>query len=96
MISLIHVDFFDHSAYMREQVIIALTCPLNRWATKVEWSQKLRRPVDDNDLFQNPQWLVDHFIQYGGAEAFAKRRPEFVRKKKVEVVVPDPDPEYWI
>ena len=90
------VDFFDQASYSREQITIALLCPLNRWATKKKWSERLGRTVDDNDLFKNPNWLVEHFIENGSAEEFAKRRPEFLRKREIKVQVPDPDPEFVI
>ncbi len=62
---------FDHRGYTMEQVIEALTCPVNRHATRVKHS------CTDYDLFKNPQWLLDNYIENGGAEGFAKRREEY-------------------
>ena len=61
----------DHEKYMSEQVRIALTCHINRHMTRLE------HKCSDQDLFEHPEWLLDHFIANGGAEAFAKRRAEF-------------------
>lgn len=90
------VDHFDLSSYNMEQRTIALLCPLNRWATKEEWAKKLGRDITDEDLLRNPDWLMQHFNENGGAEEFAKRRPEFLRKREIKEVVPGPDPEYAI
>ncbi|OGZ67645.1 MAG: hypothetical protein A3C58_01045 [Candidatus Staskawiczbacteria bacterium RIFCSPHIGHO2_02_FULL_34_10] len=50
------------------QVVEALTCPLNRSMTMVEHS------CDEWELFRNPDLLINHYVKFGGAEAFAKRR----------------------
>ena len=62
---------FDHHGYTMEQVIEALTCPVNRHATRVQHS------CNDYELFKNPQWLLDNYIHNGGAEGFARRRDEY-------------------
>ena len=51
-----------------QQVIEALTCPLNRAMTMVE------RSCDEWTLFKHPEWLVQHYIENGGATAFAACR----------------------
>jgi hypothetical protein len=55
-----------------EEAIIALTCPVNRDCTRRE------RLCDDFALFENPDWLLDHFSKNGGTEEFKKRREEFL------------------
>lgn len=64
---------FDMSQYSREQIMEALNCPVNRHCTRVE------HDCDDWDLQKNPNWLVKHFIDNGGAVAFAQKRKEFIR-----------------
>lgn len=64
---------FDMTAYNREQIIEALNCPVNRHATRVE------HKCDDWALHEHPEWLIEHFIRNGGAEAFAQRRKDFQR-----------------
>ncbi|MFA6227556.1 MAG: hypothetical protein WC631_03750 [Candidatus Paceibacterota bacterium] len=64
----------DHEKYMEEQIRIALTCHVNRHMTRVEHN------CTDQDLFEHPEWLIDHFIANGGAVAFAQRRKEFEEK----------------
>ena len=56
--------------YKHAQVMEALSCPVNRDATRKE------RNCDDLVLFDHPEWLVEHYIKYGGAAAFARRREE--------------------
>ena len=51
-----------------KQLVEALTCPVNRYATMVEHS------CDEWELFHHPDWLVMHYVENGGAEAFAKKR----------------------
>jgi hypothetical protein len=50
------------------QAVEALTCPVNRFATMREHS------CNEYELFLHPEWLIEHYAKYGGAEAFAKRR----------------------
>ena len=64
---------FDLAAYTRDQLIDAMTCPLNRHATRVEHG------CNDFDLHKHPEWLMEHYIRCGGAKAFEKRRGEYVR-----------------
>ena len=61
---------FDAQRYNQDQVVEALTCPVNRHCTRVEHN------CDDWELFQHPEWLLDHFITNGGAVAFSKHREE--------------------
>ena len=84
---------FDLSGYNLQQAKIALLCPLNRMTTKAEYAQKLNREITDMDLFQNPDWLLEHFTANGGATEFGKRRDEFMRRKRIKL--PD-EPEYSI
>ena len=61
---------FNLRKYTRNQLIEALTCPVNRHTTRVE------KKCDDWDLFHHPDWLISHYIKNGGAKAFAKHREE--------------------
>lgn len=63
---------FSNEKYNLEEVIIALTCPVNRDSTRRE------HLCDDWALFENPDWLLEHFTLNGGAEEYAKRRQEFL------------------
>ena len=58
--------------YNMEQTIIALTCPVNRDCAR------RKHHCDDKALFENQEWLVEHFVNNGGKEAFQKRREEFL------------------
>ncbi len=79
------VEVFDHNSYRFKQIVDALTCPINRHGTRVEHG------LDDWGLWRNSQLLIDHYIKFGGADAWAKRRNEFLRT----VTVPD-EPEFYI
>ena len=59
---------FDNHQYKDDQIIEALTCPVNRHCTRVEHN------CDDWELFKHPEWLMMHFIENGGAKEFTKRR----------------------
>jgi hypothetical protein len=59
---------FNHHKYTDDQIIDALTCPVNRHCTRVE------RNCNDWDLYLHPGWLLEHYIACGGATEFAKRR----------------------
>jgi hypothetical protein len=63
---------FDFRRYELDQIIEALTCPINRHATRVE------HDCTDWELHKNPKLLIIHFIEKGGAVEFSKRRGEFV------------------
>ena len=74
---------FNTAEYLKRQLVDALTCPINRHGTRVE------NKCDDWGLWRNPQLLVDHYIQNGGALAFAARRVEFFREiEKTEPPAP--------
>ncbi|MFA6446456.1 MAG: hypothetical protein WCW14_04390 [Candidatus Paceibacterota bacterium] len=73
------VKQFDTANYTRAQMLEALTCPINRHCTRVEHG------CDDWELFKHPEWLMQHYIERGGAVAFAKRRSEFIRDVEVSV-----------
>ena len=49
-----------------QQAITALNDHLNRHATRVE------HQCDDVTLSEHPDWLIFHFVQSGGAIAFAQ------------------------
>ncbi len=70
-------EIFDLGRYTRTQLQEALTCPLNRDMTRRE------HECDDWELFRYPEWLMSHYLENGGAKAFASRRAEFVRLVEV-------------
>lgn len=76
---------FDIRHYSHAQIVDALTCPVNRHMTRVE------HDCNDQDLYENPEWLLAHYVKHGGAKAFAKRRKEFERQ-----VFTEDDIEYII
>ena len=59
---------FDMHKYSDDQIKDAFTCPVNRHCTRVE------HDCNDWDLYNHPEWLLDHYIRCGGAKEFAKRR----------------------
>ena len=73
------IVFFDQKGFLYRQTIEAITCPINRHWTRVRYR------CDDWGLFRNPNWLIIHYIENGGAEEFAKHRPTFLR----EIEIPD-------
>lgn len=75
------VKVFDLARYTQAQIVDALTCPINRHCTRVEYG------CDDWELHKHPDWLLTHYIKHGGAREFANRRKEFER----EVTIPDED-----
>lgn len=62
------VKKFNSHKYNDDQIIDALTCPVNRHCTRVE------HDCDDWTLYKHPDWLLEHYIRCGGAKEFAKRR----------------------
>lgn len=77
---------FDIKKYTHDQIVDALLCPVNRDMTRREHS------CDDEALWKNKgQWLIEHYINFGGATAWAKHRAEY----EYEIEEPDP-PEYHI
>ncbi len=62
----------DLALYTREQIVEAMTCPVNRHSTREEHNW-----CSDEELHLHPEWLMEHYIRCGGAEEFAKRRAEF-------------------
>ena len=70
---------FDSSRYNRDQIVDALTCPLNRHATRVE------HQCDDWHLHLHPDLLLDHYIRCGGAVFWATKREQYYR----EIETPD-------
>jgi len=71
------VKKFNFNKYNLDQIIESLTCPVNRHCTRVEHN------CDDWELFKNPEWLIRHFTDNGGAVAFARHREE--KKYWIEV-----------
>ena len=63
---------FNARRYNDAQIVEALTCPVNRHCTRIE------HRCDDWELHLHPEWLLEHFIQNGGAVEFAKRREDKV------------------
>lgn len=61
---------FNSHKYNDAQIWESFLCPVNRHCTRVEHN------CDDWELFKHPEWLVEHYIKNGGAEAFAKHREE--------------------
>lgn len=59
---------FNQHKYNDDQILDALTCPVNRHCTRVEHG------CDDWTLYLNPNWLLEHYIRCGGAVEFANRR----------------------
>ncbi|MEI6528467.1 MAG: hypothetical protein WCO10_02225 [bacterium] len=66
---------FNVEQYNLAQVVDAMTCPVNRHATRAEHN------CDDWELYKHPEWLFNHYIKHGGALEFAKRRAEFADKE---------------
>ncbi len=60
----------DEGAYYLLQILDALTCPLNRHATREE------RKCPDDELIRNPGWLVEHYEKYGGAAEWGTRHKD--------------------
>jgi hypothetical protein len=69
---------FDFKRFELAQIIDALTCPLNRFATMEE------HKCDEWYIHKNPHLLIEHYIRCGGAEEFSKKRDEFFREIDVE------------
>jgi hypothetical protein len=59
---------FKMLKYNQDQIVDALTCPVNRHCTRVEHG------CDDWEMYKHPEWLLEHYIRCGGAKEFAKRR----------------------
>ena len=77
---------FRTRKYNYDQIVDALTCPVNRHMTRIEHS------CNDQDLYEHPEWLVNHYVKHGGREAFALRREEYVR----EILTEEETIEYYI
>ena len=73
------VKKLDITKYNHDQIVDALLCPVNRDMTRREHS------CDDRALWENRgQWLIEHYVNFGGATAWAKHRPEYVFETEVE------------
>ena len=66
---------FNLHKYNDDQVIEALTCPINRHAVRTKYG------VDDWWLHDHKDVLIMHWIQNGGAVAFAQRRKEYEQEE---------------
>jgi len=60
--------------YNLTQILDAVTCPVNRHAVRA------KKTCDDWELYKHPDWLIEHYVENGGAVAFARRRSEFIDK----------------
>jgi hypothetical protein len=69
---------FNFKKYTQDQIIDALTCPLNRHATRVEHN------CDDWELHKHPEWLINHYIKCGGAEYWATKREQYIEEREVD------------
>ena len=76
---------FNFAKYTQDQIVDALTCPLNRWATKEEHDW-----CSDADLHKHPEWLIQHYIEKGGADYWATKRREY------ETEYDEPEEDYQI
>lgn len=65
------------------QVQQAFLDPLNRFGTMQE------HRCNEYDLYLHPDWLIVHYIQFGGAVAFAEEREKQLALAKLV-------PEYYI
>jgi hypothetical protein len=63
----------DLAAYTREQIVDAMISPLNHHGTREEHG------CSEEEVLRHPDWLFRHYIECGGATAFAKRKSEFER-----------------
>lgn len=59
---------FNTHKYNDDQIIEAVTHPINRHAVRVKFG------VDDWWLYDHPEELIKHWSENGGAIEFAKRR----------------------
>lgn len=62
---------FNVHKYNDDQIIEAVTHPINRHAVRVKFG------VDDWWLHDHTDELVKHWLENGGAEEFAKRRKQY-------------------
>ena len=75
------VKRLDLTRYNHDQIIDALLCPVNRDMTRREHS------CDDKELWKNQGvWLMEHYIKFGGAEAWSKHRAEYEYETEVTVI----------
>ena len=70
-----HLNF---RKYTWDQIVDALTCPLNRHATRCEHN------CDDWELHKHPEWLIDHYIKHGGADYWATKREQYMEEDNAE------------
>jgi len=49
---------------------------------------------NETELFAHPEWLINHYIEKGGAVAFAQRRKDALDPEPAPD--PEPDTEYYI
>jgi hypothetical protein len=65
--------------YNHDQIVDALLCPLNRFATMVEHS------CNEYDLHKHPEWLLEHYVRCGGAVYWASKREQYMEEKQDEL-----------
>lgn len=65
---------FNFRRYTIDQIVDAMTCPLNRFATMVEHS------CNEYDLHKHPDWLIEHYIKHGGADYWATKREQYIQE----------------
>lgn len=66
------VKKLDITRYNHDQIVDALLCPVNRHMTRVEHG------CNDKALWENGGvWLMEHYINFGGAAEWAKRRERY-------------------
>ena len=75
------VKRLDLTRYNHQQFVDAMLCPVNRDMTRREHN------CDDKALWENGGvWLMEHYIKFGGAEAWAKHRDEYEVETEVTVI----------
>ncbi len=71
---------FDAHKYNDDQIREALTHPINRYAVMTHYQK------DEWWLHDNPNIVIQWWIEHGGAVEFAKRRKEYELENSTEEV----------
>ena len=61
--------------YTHDQMVDALLCPLNRFATTQEHS------CNEYDLHKHPEWLLEHYVRCGGAKYWESKREQYMEEQ---------------